>query len=96
MPSCIITVETQLQSVASQTSLFCILQAVAAYLQEPEGAPSEAAEGAPPATLVVAPDACLQHHTCPEPLTRATPDVPPENVQRLLVLTDPGWPWSFT
>ncbi|KAK9865158.1 hypothetical protein WJX84_010261 [Apatococcus fuscideae] len=64
-------------------------QAVAAYLQEPEGAPSEAAEGAPPATLVVAPDACLQHHTCPEPLTRATPDVPPENVQRLLVLTDP-------
>jgi hypothetical protein len=41
-------------------------------------------------TLVVAPAECFSHRTCPEPIVRDGPDVPPENVNRLKVLTDPG------
>ena len=41
-------------------------------------------------TLIVAPADCYKHRTCPEPITRAGPDMPPENVHRLKVLTDPG------
>ena len=43
-----------------------------------------------PGTLVVAPPACREHRTAPEPLTRGAEDIPPENVRRLHVLTDPG------
>ena len=41
-------------------------------------------------TLIVAPEDCYKHRTCPEPITRAGPEVPPENVNRLKVLTHPG------
>lgn len=41
-------------------------------------------------TLVVAPEECLQHRTAPEPLVRSGRDPPPENVNRLHVLTHPG------
>lgn len=41
-------------------------------------------------TLVVAPAECFGHRTCPEPIVRDGPDIPPENVNRLKVLTDPG------
>lgn len=40
-------------------------------------------------TLVIAPHVCLQHRTCPEPTARGI-DRPPENPDRLKVLTDPG------
>ena len=43
-----------------------------------------------PPTLIVAPEDCYKHRTCPEPITRAGPEVPPENVNRLKVLTHPG------
>lgn len=42
------------------------------------------------ATLIVAPTECYSHRTCPEPISRDGPDVPPENVNRLKVLTHPG------
>ncbi len=70
--------------------IYLTLQAVAAFLQDPEGQFAEDAEPATPATLIIAPDSCYQHHTCPEPLTRSSRDVPPENGQRLRVLTHPG------
>ncbi|KAL0037126.1 hypothetical protein WJX79_001631 [Trebouxia sp. C0005] len=41
-------------------------------------------------TLVVAPAECFGHRTCPEPIVRDGPDIPPENVNRLKVLTDPA------
>lgn len=41
-------------------------------------------------TLIVAPAECFGHRTCPEPIVRDGPDIPPENVNRLKVLTDPG------
>lgn len=42
-------------------------------------------------TLILAPRACREHRTAPEPLTRdAWGHMPPENVCRLHVLTDPG------
>lgn len=41
-------------------------------------------------TLIVAPAECYSHRTCPEPITREGPEPPPENVNRLKVLTDPG------
>ena len=41
-------------------------------------------------TLVIAPEECLAHRTAPEPLVRGGPDAPPENVNRLHVLTHPG------
>jgi len=41
-------------------------------------------------TLIVAPADCFSHRTCPEPIVRDGPDIPPENVNRLKVLTDPG------
>ncbi|KAI3431427.1 hypothetical protein D9Q98_004480 [Chlorella vulgaris] len=45
-----------------------------------------------PRTLLVAPPECLFHFTCPAPITRETSDsAPPENVERLNVLTKPGW-----
>ena len=70
------------------------MQAVVALLS---GRPLDQAAGslAPqelqrPSTLVVAPPACREHRTAPEPLTRGAEDIPPENVRRLHVLTDPG------
>ena len=42
-----------------------------------------------PPTMVFAPHACLLHRTALEPIVRGA-DVPPENVNRLHVLTDPG------
>ena len=47
-------------------------------------------------TLVLAPPACLRHRTAPEPILRGGPDVPPENVRRLIVLTDPGVLLTFS
>ncbi|GAB4814038.1 hypothetical protein N2152v2_001084 [Parachlorella kessleri] len=41
-------------------------------------------------TLLVAPPQCLRHLTCPEPVVRGGQDPPPENVNRLRVLTTPG------
>ncbi|KAL0048951.1 hypothetical protein WJX82_003017 [Trebouxia sp. C0006] len=41
-------------------------------------------------TLIVAPADCFSHRTCPEPIVRDGPDIPPENVNRLKVLTDPA------
>lgn len=41
-------------------------------------------------TLIVAPPQCLGHVTCPDPIRRGGPDPPPENVDRLRVLTTPG------
>lgn len=41
-------------------------------------------------TLILAPPQCLEHHTCPEPIVRGGADPPPENVNRLRVLTTPG------
>ena len=42
------------------------------------------------ATVIVAPAECHSHRTCPEPITRDGPEPPPENVNRLKVLTNPG------
>ncbi|PSC72014.1 histone deacetylase [Micractinium conductrix] len=45
-----------------------------------------------PRTLLVAPPECLCHYTCPAPITRAiAAEAPPENMERLTVLTQPGW-----
>lgn len=41
-------------------------------------------------TVILAPSACLQHLTAPEPYSRSAPELPPENVARLHVLTHPG------
>ena len=41
-----------------------------------------------PQTIIYAPPECLNHHTAPEPIHRAS-DLPPENVNRLHVLTHP-------
>ena len=41
-------------------------------------------------TLLVAPPHCLRHLTCPEPIVRGGQDPPPENVNRLRVLTTQG------
>ena len=43
-----------------------------------------------PPTLLVAPPACLEHRTYAEPYVRGDSDVPPENVERLRILTQPG------
>ncbi|KAI8112161.1 hypothetical protein M9434_003485 [Picochlorum sp. BPE23] len=40
-------------------------------------------------TLIVAPPECLNHHTAPWPITREASAPPPENVERLTVLTSP-------
>lgn len=45
-------------------------------------------------TLLVAPAECYSHRTCPEPITRDGQEPPPENVNRLKVLTHPGKSWS--
>jgi len=39
-------------------------------------------------TLLVHHPLCLEHHTCPAPITRSSDDPPPENVVRLQVLAD--------
>eukprot|EP00887_Chlorella_sp_A99_P002366 scaffold10.g2366.t1 len=57
--------------------------AATAALAEQETAAAEA-----PRTLLLAPPECLNHHTCP-PIVRGGPDHPPENVDRLMVLTKP-------
>lgn len=49
----------------------------------------KAAHGPSP-TLILAPEECLLHRTHPEPFTRGTAEPPPENVQRLHVLTRHG------
>jgi hypothetical protein len=41
-------------------------------------------------TLVLAPAECVAHRTAPEPIARGGPDPPPENVNRLHVLTHAG------
>lgn len=40
-------------------------------------------------TLIVAPPECREHHTAPWPIERSDDPPPPENVNRLTVLTDP-------
>lgn len=59
------------------------------------GKPSEAAvsprhmsDAVHKKTLIVAPPECLNHHTAPWPIARDDDPPPPENVNRLLVLTD--------
>lgn len=49
-------------------------------------------EGAakPGPTLVIAPEECHLHNTCTLPLVRGGEEAPPENVNRLHVLTHPG------
>lgn len=47
-------------------------------------------------TLLVAPAECYSHRTCPEPITRSGEEPPPENVNRLKVLTHPGKPPTAT
>lgn len=41
-------------------------------------------------TLVIAPPECNEHYTCPQPVTRAGPEPPPENPARLDVVLDEG------
>ncbi|KAG1676387.1 hypothetical protein FOA52_001182 [Chlamydomonas sp. UWO 241] len=41
-------------------------------------------------TVLLAPDECLAHHTAPSPIERGSAPPPPENVDRLKVLTTPG------
>ena len=43
-----------------------------------------------PKTLVMVPPECLEHHTCPWPILRGKVEAPPENVDRLTVLVEPG------
>lgn len=52
-------------------------------------------EGVKP-TLLVAPAECYSHRTCPEPITRDGQEPPPENVNRLKVLTHPGKSWMLS
>jgi hypothetical protein len=55
------------------------------------GSTSAAAPGgAVGATLLLAPEECFLHRTAPEPLRRGGPEPPPENINRLHVLTRPG------
>ena len=44
----------------------------------------------PKHTLIIAPPECLSHHTAPWPIARTEDAPPPENVNRLVVLTRPG------
>ncbi len=46
-------------------------------------------------TLLVAPDECHLHNTCPFPILRGSRPPPPENIKRLHVLTDSGKPHSI-
>jgi ankyrin repeat protein len=69
--------------------------AAAALLQGggPAAAPAPASprhHAHPGRTLVLAPPECLEHHTAPWPFVRGGADPPPENVNRLVVLTRPG------
>ena len=48
-----------------------------------------------PVTLVLAPEECLLHYTAPEPIARTGPPPPPENVERLKVLTREGVEQAF-
>jgi hypothetical protein len=60
-------------------------------LTEAEAGSRKAAPPPAQRTLLVAPPECLFHFTCPAPITRETSDsAPPENVERLSVLTKPG------
>ena len=45
---------------------------------------------APAGTLLIAPEECNMHHTCVLPMERGGREAPPENVDRLHVLTGPG------
>lgn len=45
-----------------------------------------------PAMLLVAPVECHMHNTCPFPILRGSRPPPPENINRLHVLTDSGKP----
>ncbi|GBG00204.1 hypothetical protein Rsub_12985 [Raphidocelis subcapitata] len=56
------------------------------------GKPANGAAAAAPApalrTLLLAPEQCLEHYTSRQPVTRAGPEPPPENLERLRVLLD--------
>ena len=41
-------------------------------------------------TIVIAPQECHQHMTAPLPMVRGGPEPPPEQINRLHVLTDSG------
>ncbi|KAK9846133.1 hypothetical protein WJX84_008602 [Apatococcus fuscideae] len=64
-------------------------QEVVSFLQQPRLHVEDVWKQDHLATLIIAPHACHQHHTCPEPISRATRDCPPENSQRLTVLAHP-------
>ena len=59
---------------------------IAALLRGEDPAKTEAPAPAPP-PVIIAPDECFLHHTCP-PISRVGRDPPPENVNRLQVLLD--------
>ena len=50
-------------------------------------------EGEETQTMLLAPPECHQHITGPVPVVRGGREPPPENVDRLNVLTDPGRIW---
>jgi hypothetical protein len=55
--------------------------------------PAAAAAAAAPSktkTLIVAPPECFEHFTSAQPVTRAGPEPPPENTERLAVLVTEG------
>lgn len=60
---------------------------IAAVLKGDDPAAVEAAPIAPP-PVIIAPDECFMHHTC-APISRTSPDPPPENVDRLQTLLHP-------
>ena len=63
----------------------------AAGAGEPPDADGDAADAAKAGpTLLLAPEECHLHHTCVLPIVRGGEEPPPENVDRLHVLTDPG------
>ena len=59
---------------------------IAAIIRGEDPALVEAPTPAPP-PVIIAPDECFLHHTCP-PISRLGRDPPPENVNRLQVLLD--------
>jgi Histone deacetylase domain/Ankyrin repeats (3 copies) len=78
---------------AAESNLMCLGldQAMAAALaREGPFVRDDAEVVAPTKTLLVAPHACFEHHTAPEPVDASLDHPPPENVNRLRVLTEPG------
>ncbi|KAL4431738.1 hypothetical protein ABPG77_002954 [Micractinium sp. CCAP 211/92] len=66
--------------------------APAAALASLAAVPADVAAPKQPRTLLLAPPECQIHYTCPAPITRSSAnEAPPENMERLTVLTKPDW-----